>query len=95
MQAVTGQFNWVTASDDVQEALREVGLVQCLDLLAGEEIGVARDDRRLLGDLLLPYTNRAALFGALVVVVAQPRLVLVLRRAPPAREPRSPDARVE
>src|SRR5581483_642512 len=55
-------------------------LAEHLDLRMREQVRVARDDRRLLGDLLLPHTNRAALFGALVVVVVQACLVL-LRRA--------------
>src|SRR5207244_3081838 len=38
------------------------------ELIAAEEIRVARDDRRLLGDLLLAHANGAPLFGALVQV---------------------------
>ena len=48
-------------------------------LVAAEEIRVTRDDRRLLGDLLLPDANGAALFRPLVEVPLQ--LLLELRRA--------------
>ena len=51
-------------------------LAQRLDLLAGEEVRVARDDRRLLGGLLLPHPHRAALLGALVEVALELGLVL-------------------
>src|SRR5205823_15048190 len=42
-----------------------LGLAQGLELLAGEEIRVARDDRGPLGDLLLAHTHGPALLGAL------------------------------
>ncbi|TMK56543.1 MAG: hypothetical protein E6G60_18085 [Actinobacteria bacterium] len=43
-------------------------LAERAELVAAEEIRVARDDRRLLGDLLLAHANGAPLFGALVQV---------------------------
>ena len=50
-------------------------LVERLELCAREQVVVAGDDGRLLRNLLLSDANRAALLGALVVVVAQARLV--------------------
>ena len=47
-----------------------------LELLAREEVGVARDDRRLLRDLLLAHPDGAPLLRALVEVAAESRLVL-------------------
>ena len=54
-------------------------LAQRLELLATEEVGVARDDRGLLRDLLLPHANGAPFLGALVQVPLE--LFLELRRA--------------
>ena len=54
--------------------------VQQRELVAREEIGVARDDGSLLRDLFLPHPHRAALLGPLVEVLLQP--LLVLGRAP-------------
>ena len=45
-----------------------------LVLLAGEEVGVAGDDLRLLAHLLLPHAHRACLLGALVEIAVQPFL---------------------
>ena len=45
-----------------------------LVLLAGEEVGVAGDDLRLLARLLLPHAHRACLLGALVEIAVQPFL---------------------
>ena len=47
-----------------------------LVLLAGEEVGVAGDDLRLLARLLLPHAHRACLLGALVEIAVQPFLEL-------------------
>ena len=55
---------------------RRLRLTQRLQLLAREEIRVARDDRRLLGGLLLPHAHRARLLGALDPVRLQPGLEL-------------------
>jgi hypothetical protein len=49
---------------------------QRLDLVPGEEVRVARDDRRLLGDLLLPHAHGASLLGALVEVALELGFVL-------------------
>ena len=54
-------------------------LAQRLELLATEEVGVARDDRGLLRDLLLPHANGAPFLGALVQVPLE--LFLELRGA--------------
>src|SRR2546423_1595176 len=54
-------------------------LAQRVELLAAEEVGVARDDRRLLRDLLLPHANGAPFLGALVQVPLE--LFLELRGA--------------
>ena len=51
-------------------------LPQRLDLRTREEIAIRRDDRRLLGDLLLADPNGAGFFGALEVVLLELRLVL-------------------
>ncbi len=48
---------------------------ECLELLPREEIGVALDDGRLLGDALLANANSPAFFRALVDVRAQARFV--------------------
>ena len=53
-----------------------LGLAQRLELPAAEEIGVARDDLRLLGGLLLPDPHRARLLGALEHVLAEAVLEL-------------------
>ena len=53
-----------------------LGLTERVQLLPGEEIGVPGDDRRLLGDLLLPHAHRPRLLGALDAVALEPRLVL-------------------
>src|SRR5437868_6946731 len=42
-----------------------LGRAKRVELLAAEEIGVARDDRRLLRDLLLAHAHRAPLLRAL------------------------------
>ena len=47
---------------------RRFGPGERLELLTGEEVGVARDDRRLLGRLLLPHADRPRLLGALLEV---------------------------
>ena len=52
--------------------------LQRAQLVAAEEVGVARDDRGLLRDLFLPNANRAPLLGALVEVPLD--LFLELRR---------------
>jgi hypothetical protein len=54
-------------------------VTQGLKLLAAEEIGVANDDRRLLGDLLLADADGPALLRPLVEVALE--LLLELRRA--------------
>ena len=46
-------------------------------LVAGEEVGIAGDDRRLLARLLLAYPHGSSLLGALVEVAGEPRLELV------------------
>ena len=56
-----------------------LGRAQRVELLAGEEIRVAGDDRRLLGDLLLADAHGPNLLRALEDVGAE--AVLVLRRA--------------
>ena len=56
-----------------------LGRAQRVQLVAGEQIGVPRDDRRLLGRLLLADANRPFLIGRFGVV--RPVGVLVLRRA--------------
>ena len=53
------------------------------ELLAGEEIGVPRDDRRLLRGLLLPHPHRTRLLGALDPVGLEPL----------SRTPSTPSAR--
>ena len=57
-----------------------LALAQRRELRAREEIGVPRDDRRLLRSLLLAHADRAAFLGTLVEVLLQP--LLVLGRAP-------------
>jgi hypothetical protein len=56
-----------------------LGLVQRLQLVAREEVGVAGDDRGLLRRLLLAHAHRAPLLGALVDVRPQTRFELVGR----------------
>ena len=53
-----------------------LGLAQRVELAPAEEVVVARDDRRLLGGLLLPHPHRARLLGALEHVLAEPVLEL-------------------
>ena len=53
---------------------RRFGPGERLELLAGEEVRVARDDRRLLGGLLLPHADRPRLLGALLEVRVEPLL---------------------
>ena len=53
---------------------RRFGPREGLELLTGEEIRVARDDRRLLGRLLLPHADRPRLLGALLEVRVEPLL---------------------
>ena len=53
-----------------------LALAQRRELRPREEIGVARDDRRLLGNLLLADGDRPALLRSLVEVLLQPFLVL-------------------
>jgi hypothetical protein len=55
---------------------RALRLEQRLDLRAGEQVAIARHDRRLLGDLLLPDPDRAAFLGPLEVVLLEAQLVL-------------------
>ena len=72
------------------EALALVGaraglrLVQRVQLLAREELAVARDDLGALGDLLLADTNGAPFLGALEEVSLELRLEL--RRRPDSRD---------
>ena len=57
------------------DALRGVlRLAQHVELLAREEVGVACDDRRLLGGLLLPHPDRASLLRALLEEEVEPLL---------------------
>src|SRR4029079_13335387 len=56
-----------------------LGRAERVELPAAEEVGVARDDRRLLRDLLLAHAYRAALLRALEEVALE--LGLVLGRA--------------
>ncbi len=49
-------------------------LVERLELLAAEQVGVAADDLGLLRDLLLPHAHRPAFLGALEEVAPQLRL---------------------
>ena len=58
----------------VVAARRRFGPGERLELLAGEEVRVARDDRRLLGGLLLPHADRPRLLGALLEVRVEPLL---------------------
>ena len=44
------------------------------ELVAREQVGVARDDRRLLGRLLLPHAHGPRLLGALLEVRVEPLL---------------------
>src|SRR6185436_4837699 len=61
-------------------SLRSLLIVaQDLKLLAAEEVGVANDDRRLLGNLLLADADGPAFLRALVEVALE--LLLELRRA--------------
>src|SRR5262249_54105487 len=53
-----------------------LALAQRGQLRSREEILVARDDRRLLGGLLLPHAHGTSLLGALVEVLLQTLLVL-------------------
>jgi len=55
-------------------ARRSFGPGQRLELLAGEEVRVARDDRCLLGGLLLPHAYRPRLLRALLEVRIEPLL---------------------
>ncbi len=55
-----------------------LGRAERVELLAVEEIGVARDDLGALGDLLLPDSDGADFLGALEEVL--PQALLVLRR---------------
>ena len=48
-----------------------LGLAQGLELVTREELGVPGDDRRALGDLLLPHANSPAFFRALEEVALQ------------------------
>jgi hypothetical protein len=45
-------------------------------LLAGKEVGVARDDFRLLARLLFPHSHGFGLFGALEEIAVEPFLEL-------------------
>ncbi len=51
--------------------LRLPGLAQRLELLGREEVGVARDDLRLLGYGLQPDAHRVRLLGSLEEIVAE------------------------
>jgi hypothetical protein len=51
-------------------------VAECGELVAREEIGVAGDDRRLLGDLLLADADRPAFLGPLEEVLPELRLEL-------------------
>ena len=53
-----------------------LGLAEHVELAGREEIAVALDDRRLLGDLLLADANGAPLLGALEQVAREALLVL-------------------
>jgi hypothetical protein len=53
-----------------------LGVAQHVELRRREEVAVALDDRGLLGGLLLPHPNRAALLGALEQVAREALLVL-------------------
>src|SRR6476469_393058 len=52
-------------------ALTRLRLAQRVELLAAEEVGVAADDLRLLGDLLLPHAHGAPLLRALEAVALE------------------------
>ncbi len=70
--------------------LRLPSLAEHLELLWGEEIGIPRDDRCLLGGALEPGAHGARLLGSLEQVVAEACFELVRRasghaeRLPPA-----------
>ena len=84
-----------------------LGLAQRLELLDAEEVGVALDDLRLLGGLLLAHAHRAAFLGALEEIPREAALELgggadrgdaqgadkLTARQPSARRPRGPSAR--
>src|SRR5262249_18172449 len=53
-----------------------LAFAQGCKLVPREEVVVARDDRRLLRDLLLPHAHGASFLGALVEVLLQPLFVL-------------------
>jgi hypothetical protein len=53
-----------------------LGRPQGVELVAAEEVGVAGDDRRLLGDLLLPHAHGPPLLRALEEVALELGLVL-------------------
>ena len=51
-------------------------LLERVELLAGEEVSIARDDLRPLGDLLLANPNSSSLLGALEEIALELGLVL-------------------
>ena len=63
---------------------RALGVPERIELLAGEQVGVAGDDLRLLGRLLLADADGAALLRALEQILTQPLLVGE-RRGDPCR----------
>src|SRR5438445_707872 len=63
----------------VERLRRGLGPSKRLELLAAEEVGVAGDDLRLLGDLLLADAHGAAFLRALVEMPLEACLVLVGR----------------